>query len=119
MWRVAVLLVCCGVLPRTGHADGDTLLTDDTWHYRSAGHVAVDGGLAVGFPAALPTGLAMGVGAGVTSGDRWAWGARVAWLTATESSLPWTVTNSDLKLRATGGVQAAAGRGTLGLELGF
>ena len=48
-----------------------------------------------------------------------AWGARVSWVTATESSLPWTVTHSDLRLRVTGGVQTAPGRGTIGLRLGL
>ena len=118
MWRAAVLLACCGVMPRTARGD-DRLLTDQTWRYQSAGRVAVDGGLIVGFPAALPTGLAKGVGAGVTVGEHLAWGARAAWLTATESSLSWTVTHSDLKLRVTGALQAPAGRGTLGLRVGL
>lgn len=119
MWRAAVVLVCCGGLPRSGHADDGALLGDDTWRYQSIGHLAVDGGLVVGFPAALPTGLAKGIGAGVTAGEGLAWGARASWLTATESSLPWTVTHSDLRLRATGARQRAAGRGTIGVRLGL
>ena len=93
-------------------------MSADTWRYRSGGDLAVDGGLAVGFPAALPTGLAKGAGIGLTMGRTLAWGVRASWLTATESSLPWTVTHSDLKLRATGALQTSAGRGTLGLRLG-
>jgi len=119
MWRAAVFFVWCGALGRTAWADGGTLLTDDTWRYQSTGNVVVDGGLVVGFPAALPTGLARGAGAGVTVGERLAWGVRASWLTATESSLSWTVTHSDLRLRTTGAVQAAAGRGTLGLRFGL
>jgi hypothetical protein len=121
MWRLAVVLACCVGLSRVGLADPGALMTDDTWRYRSSGNLAVDGGLVVGFPAALPTGLSKGVGAGVSMAARpWlAWGARVSWVTATESSLPWTVTHSDLRLRATGAVQKAAGRGTLGLRLGI
>jgi hypothetical protein len=117
MWRLALLALCLG-LPRAARAD-DALLGDDTWRYHSSGATAVDGGLVIGFPAALPTGLATGVGAGVSTGDTLAWGARASWVTATESSLPWTVTHSDLRLRLTGGLQAAAGRGTLGLRLGL
>jgi hypothetical protein len=114
MWRAAaVLVVCWGA--RQGSADAAPV-TDDTWRYRSTGALVVDGGLAVGFPAALPTGLARGVGLGVSHGTTLAWGARASWQTATESSLAWAVTHRDLKLRVTGAVQAAAGRGTLGLR---
>jgi hypothetical protein len=118
MWRITLLLALWVAYPGTSRAD-DTLLGDDTWNYRSAGRVAVDGGLVVGFPAALPTGLSTGAGAGVTVGDTVTWGARASWVTATESSLPWTVTQSDLRLRVTGGVQTSPGRGTLGLRLGL
>ena len=118
MWRLA-FLACCVGLPHTSRADGSAQLADDTWRYRSAGDLAIDGGLVFGFPAALPTGLSMGAGAGVTMGQTLAWGARASWSTATESSLPWTVTHSDLRLRVTGAVQKAAGRGTLGLRLGL
>ena len=94
-----------------GAVDAGALMTDDTWRYRrGSGGFIVDGGLAVGFPAALPTGLAKGVGIGLTMGRTLAWGVRASWLTATESSLPWTVTHSDLKLRATGALQASAER---------
>ncbi|HEX3482023.1 MAG TPA: hypothetical protein VHT91_43715 [Kofleriaceae bacterium] len=119
MWRTAVLLTLCVASPRSALADDGTLLGDEPWNYHSSGRVAVDGGLVVGFPAALPTGLSTGAGAGVTVGDTVTWGARAAWATATESSLPWTVTQSDLRLRVTGGVQAAPGRGTIGLRLGL
>jgi hypothetical protein len=119
MWRPAVVLACCVGLSHTSRADDGTLLTDDTWRYGSTGDLAVDGGLVVGFPSALPTGLATGAGLGVSRGGWLAWGARAAWVTATESSLPWTVTQSDLRLRVTGALQQAAGRGTLGLRLGL
>jgi hypothetical protein len=117
--RLAVVLACGVGFPQTSRADGDALLTDDTWRYQSTGDLVVDGGLVLGFPAALPTGLAKGIGAGVTTGQKLAWGARASWVTATESSLPWTVTHSDLRLRITGALQQAAGRGTLGLRLGL
>jgi hypothetical protein len=122
MWRPAVLtapcIALCFAYPRSATAD-DALASDDTWHYRSSGRLAVDGGLALGFPAALPTGLSTGVAAGVTVGQSLTWGARASWVTATESSLPWTVTHSDLRLRITGGVQTSPGRGTIGLRLGL
>jgi hypothetical protein len=118
MWRPVLLLALCAI-PRTSVADDGTLLSDDTWRYRSTGDVMVDGGLVVGFPAALPTGLATGAGAGVTVGRTLAVGARAVWVTATESSLPWMVTHSDLRLRVTGGVQATPGRATIGLRLGL
>lgn len=105
--------------PRRAAADDGALLGDDTWAYRSPGDLTVDAGLSIGFPAALPTGMATGAVAGVTSGRRWTWGAHAAWATATESSLAWTVTHSDLRLRIQGGVQATPGRGTIGLRLGL
>lgn len=116
MWRPVLLALCAG-LPSIALADDGTLLGDDTWRYHSSGALAVDGGLVVGFPAALPTGMSTGVGLGITRGNTLTWGARAAWVTATESSLPWTVTHSDLRLRVTGGVQAMPGRGIIGLRL--
>jgi len=118
MLRLAGFVACCLGLPRPSRAD-DSLLTDDTWRYRASSGPVVDGGLVVAFPSALPTGLAKGVGAGVTCGGWLAWGARAAWVTATESSLPWTVTHSDLRMRVTGAVRHTAGRGAIGLRLGL
>ncbi len=92
---------------------------DDVWHFNSGGDLTLDGGLLVGFPAALPTGLSRGVTAGITMGRSLAWGARVAWATATESTIAWTVTHSDLRASATGVLQHDAGRGTIGLRLGL
>lgn len=99
-------------------ADG-TLMSDDTWRYGSRCDLVVDGGLVVGFPAALPTGLSKGIGAGFMRGTTLAWGGRASWSTATESSTTWTVTQSDLRLRANAALQHAAGRGTFGLRLGL
>jgi hypothetical protein len=118
MWRLVLLALCAG-LPSVALADDGMLLGDDTWRYHSSGALALDGGLVVGFPAALPTGMSTGVGLGITSGKTLTWGARATWVTATESSLPWTVTQSDLQLRVTGGVQARPGRGIIGLRLGL
>ncbi len=118
MFPRVLVLAFVVALPQLARADG-TLADDDTWAYRSTGDLAIDAGLVVGFPAALPTGLSKGIGAGFTQGRGLAWGARGSWVTATESSLPWTVTQSDLNLRVTGAVQRVAGRGTIGLRLGL
>jgi hypothetical protein len=104
------------VLVVTSRSDAEP---DDTWRYQPSSDLAIDAGLVVGFPAVLPTGLTRGIGAGVTRGDTWAYGARAAWTTATEASTTWTVTHSDLRLRATGALQHVAGRGTFGLRLGL
>lgn len=114
MRAAAVLATIC--LARSASADPPI---DDTWQYRDTGDLTVDGGLLVGFPAALPTGLTKGIAAGVTFGRCLGWGARVAWSTATESTLAWTVTHSDLRAGGTGMVAYAAGRGTIGLRLGL
>ena len=80
--------------------------------------LAVDAGLQVGFPAALPTGLARGLGAGVAWGRCLALGGRASYTTVTESSDAWIVTHHEVGLRVTGAVQRAVGRGLLALRLG-
>lgn len=99
-------------------ADG-TLLSDDTWDFSPGGDLVVDSGLVVGLPAALPAGQATGVGAGFSYGRGLAWGARIEGLTTTESSMVWTVTDRELRLRGTGALTTAAGRATIGLRLGL
>lgn len=98
-------------------AEGPTIASD-SFPYRKGGPLLVDGGLALGFPTALPTGMSVGAGAGVTFGEcPLRWGARVAWVTATESDRTWEVTHSDLKLRVTGSAQHDVGRGSVGVRL--
>jgi hypothetical protein len=80
--------------------------------------LVVDGGLVVGMPAALPTGLSVGAGAGFTSGGALAWGARASWSAASADTISWNVRHDDLRLRLTGAIQHDAGRGTLALRLG-
>jgi hypothetical protein len=73
--------------------------------------------LIVGFPSALPTGLARGVGAGWQHGvGLLTWGARAGLTTTSESSEAWGITHHDVRLRITGSVQHAAGRGTFALR---
>jgi hypothetical protein len=116
--RGTVLALAGLLIARQSAADGPTLASD-SFVYRSGGPLLVDGGLALGFPTALPTGLSRGIGAGVTFGSSpLRWGARAAWVTATESTLAWSVTHSDLRLRLTGSAQHDAGRGSIGLRLG-
>lgn len=100
-------------------AAADPRIASDTFPVRPATDLVVDAGLALGFPAALPTGLARGAGAGLTVGaGPLRFGVRAAWLTATESTLAWRVTHQDIQLRALAGVAHVAGRGTIGLRLG-
>jgi hypothetical protein len=99
-------------------AEGPTIASD-SFPYREGGPLLVDGGLVLGFPQALPTGLSKGIGGGVTFGEcPLRWGARAAWVTATESTLAWQVTHSDLRLRITGSAQRDIGRGSFGIRLG-
>lgn len=112
-----VLIVAIVLTARIGAAEGPTLASD-SFGYRLGGPHVLDGGLVLGFPTALPTGLSRGIGGGVTFGAcPLRWGARAAWMTATESTLAWTVTHSDLRLRVTGSAQHDAGRGSFGIRL--
>lgn len=116
MFRALVVLGALAVA-RTSSADVGAL-TSDSFPYRHGHGVDVDGGLIVGFPTALPTGLSRGIGGGLTEGRcPFRWGVRAAWVTATESTLDWKVTHSDLRLRAAAALQHDAGRGSFGLRL--
>lgn len=119
---LAVALVVAIAAP--ARADDGRLLGDDTFAVHSNGGLLVDGGLVVGMPAALPAGMSIGAGAGVTRECScwWAYGARVSWSQITEYGVDpaaWTVTQQDLRLRATGALRHRFGRGTLALRLGL
>jgi len=116
--RFAAPVVLCLAFPGVARAAEPARLADDQWTVTSKGRLAVDAGLVMGPPLTLQTGLATGVGGGLTVGRRLAWGVRASWSTATESSLVWTVTQQAFRLRAVAAVQQAAGRGALGLRLG-
>ena len=92
---------------------------DEDWPVQSTGPLAVDAGLVLALPATWQTGLSSGVGAGVTRGRRFAWGVRGSWSTATESSLTWTVSHDDFRLRGVAVLQQPAGRGVFALRLGL
>jgi hypothetical protein len=103
-----------------GNARGDEVISvSDGWRVSSAGPLTVDGGLLLALPTALGTGLSSGVGLGVTRGRLLGWEARASWSTATESSIPWTVTQDDIRLRAGAVLQHVLGRARVGLRLGL
>jgi hypothetical protein len=100
-------------------ADDGRLPVGENWPVQSTGPLAVDGGLVLALPARLETGLSSGIGAGVTWGRRFAWGVRGSWSSATESSLVWTVSHDDFRLRGVAAIQQPAGRGMFALRLGL
>jgi hypothetical protein len=82
----------------------------------------LDSHLVLALPAALQTGMSVGVGAGfsrrATAGGLLSWGARASWSTATEYTRIDTVRSDDIRLRLCGLIQHNAGRGSFGLRLG-
>jgi hypothetical protein len=113
--RIALPLLLAGFAGHPALAASN----DGVWRVRSAGALTLDGGLVLAAPAALGTGLSTGVGGGATFGRAFALGLRGEWSTATESSLAWTVTHGDFKLRVTAAIQRSAGRGRFALRLGL
>jgi len=100
-------------------ADDGRRPVDDDFPVQSKGALAVDAGLVLALPATWQTGLSSGIGAGVTRGGRFAWGVRGSWSSATESSLVWTVSQNDFRLRGVAALQQPAGRGVFALRLGL
>lgn len=127
--RLACLACLAGVAVRPARAQTDEPASgspdprpdgDDPFAVRSSRGPAIDAGVLVGFPAALTTGLSTGAAAGIAQPyrDHVAYGARVSWSSDTESSQVWRVTQSDLRLRATGALSQAVGRGSFAVRLG-
>lgn len=118
--RAVGVAIAVLVIPVRAVRADDRLLTDDTFAVHSTGDVALDGGLVVGVPSALPSGISTGVGVGITRtcGCYLAYGARLSWSQVSESSQFWDITQMDVKLRATGSLRHQAGRGTVALRLG-
>jgi hypothetical protein len=117
--RFATGLLLLTALSGAAVADEPARLADDQWAFRPGGRLAVDGGLVMGPSITLQTGMATGVGAGLTYGRRLALGVRASWASATESSLVWTVTHDDYRLRAVAVAQQPVGRGVFALRLGL
>jgi len=123
MRRLACGLLVIGLAagsPRGAKAQPSPSENADAWRVHAGGHLTVDGGLVLGLPVALGTGLSTGVGVGAMTmlSPVFSWGVRASWATATESSMVWSVTHADLRLRAAAAVQHSAGRGRFGLRLG-
>lgn len=118
MRRLVLALLLVGFVPAKAWGDGPPLVAD-TFRVRSTGPLVVDGGLLLALPTTLGPSLSTGFGLGVTRGRLLAWDARASWSTATESSIPWTVTQSDLRLRIGGAIQHMLGRARVGLRLGI
>ena len=131
MHQYLLALLLLAATPAAGaRAEGPVAL-DDRWPVASGGPLTLDGGLLLGHPAGLDTGLSTGIGAGATFGSTSGAesgsilgrlvrvGARASWSSATESSVAWTVTQADLKLRAVADIRHVAGRGAFGLRLGL
>jgi hypothetical protein len=80
-----------------------------------------EAGLVVALPSALPASISTGIGGGVTQrfGAWLEWGARAGFVSASESTEVWTVTQSEVRVRALAGVRHVSGRGTLALRLGL
>ena len=78
----------------------------------------LDAGLFTSPATALGPSLSTGAAAGVSRGHRFAWQLRASWSTATESSIAWTATHSEVRLRAGGLIQHRLGRAQVGLRLG-
>lgn len=114
MRRLAIAVLLVGLMPAESRGDG----SGGDLRVRSSGPLTVDGGLVFALPTALGPGLSTGFGIGVTRGRVLAWEARASWSTATESSVAWTVTQSDLRLRVGGVIQHTLGRARVGLRLG-
>ncbi len=115
-WIALALLL----VPRFAGADS-RLIDDSTFAVRHGGDLTFDGNLLLGMPAALPAGMTTGFSLGLTRncGCHFSYGVRASWSTETESSLVWTVSQSDYRLRAVGAVRHDAGRGTIALRLGI
>ncbi|CAN5213492.1 hypothetical protein BH11MYX1_BH11MYX1_04580 [soil metagenome] len=108
------------VAPASARAD-DRLVDDDTFAVSSRGALAVDAGLFLATPSALPSGISTGLAVGLTRacGCHLAYGVRATWSSITESSGVYTVTQDDYRLRLTGEVRHEVGRGSVAVRLGI
>lgn len=107
-----------GVLPGAVRAEAP-LLGDNGSRPAAATALSIDADLLLAMPTALGPGLSTGFATGITRGRTLAWEARASWSTATESSISWTVTQSDLRLRVGGALQSTLGRARAGLRVGI
>ena len=115
---IAIAFGLVGLVPCRALADA-ALVGVDALRAPAAGPLSIDAGLLLAKPAALGPGLSTGFGVGVMGGRTLAWEARASWSTATESSISWTVTQSDLRLRVGAALQSTLGRARAGLRIGI
>ena len=118
MKGLAILLLLAVLVPCRARAEGQPVVAD-VLRVSEGGPWTVDGGLVLALPTTLGPSLSTGFGLGVLHGGTFAWGARASWSTATESSIAWTVTQWDLRLRLEGAIQRRIGRARVGLRLGL
>jgi hypothetical protein len=120
MHRIFAALLLLAAVPAGARADGPAP-PEDRWAPRPGGPLTLDAGVVLAHPTSLGTGLSSGVGAGATWGlsRLLRVGARGSWSSSTESSIDWTVSQSDFKLRAFADLRHVAGRGAFGLRLGL
>ena len=116
--QLAIAFVLVGVLPGAVRAEAP-LLGDNGSRPAAATALSIDADLLLAMPTALGPGLSTGFATGITRGRTLAWEARASWSTATESSISWTVTQSDLRLRVGGALQSTLGRARAGLRVGI
>jgi hypothetical protein len=117
MRKLAIAVLLAGLVASKARAD-EPVVTANGLRFQPGGRMMVDAGLVFALPTALGTGLSSGFSLGATWGRLFAAEARASWSTATESSIPWTVTQSDLRLRIGGVLQRTLGRARVGLRLG-
>jgi hypothetical protein len=116
--QLALAFLLVGLVPCRARAEVP-LPAGDVGRAPVTGPLSIDAGLVLARPTALGPGLSTGFGIGVTRGHTLAWEARASWSTATESSIAWAVTQSDLRLRVGGALQGTLGRARAGLRVGI
>jgi hypothetical protein len=117
----AVAIAVALVAPvATARADDGRLLDDSALAVSKGGPLVVDAGFITGMPAGLPSGLFAGIGAGIerTCTCWLSYGARLSWDEISASSEVFTVTDQELRARATVALRRDVGRAVLALRLG-
>jgi hypothetical protein len=115
----SVLLVVTICLAGGGPSFAEVPDASEAWTVTRGGPLLLDAGLFTSPATSLGPSLSTGAAVGIARGKTFAWQARASWSSATESSIAWTDTQWDLRLRAGGLVQHALGRAHVGIRLGL
>ena len=115
----SVLLVVTICLAGGGLALAEAPDASEAWTVKQGGPLLLDADLFTSPATSLGPSLSTGAAIGIARGKTFAWQARASWSSATESSIAWTDTQWDLRLRAGGLVQHALGRARVGVRLGL